>query len=232
MKEYVQVQFKMHCWFWCDTRKSVVDNKNNLQTLKINKNENLFLPVILAITISGSLSAQKFYTKKHNGIWCHFIFLTGKNWRYNRSATCVVDTKSGAIQFAVLMKGFAFERALMEEHFNETMLRAASFPNQNSKGKLKDAEDIDFTKDGTYTLKVKRRPWPCMARQRSGNNRQAGGKRWQDKCRCGNSVLSCLTLIYLFPALWLIKWQKLPRSPSLFPGSRPKPINGQYMKKY
>lgn len=118
--------------------------------------KNLFLPVILAITISGSLSAQKFYTKSGTiGFDATSSSSPEKIEGTNRSATCVVDTKSGAIQFAVLMKGFAFERALMEEHFNENYVESSKFPKSEFKGKLKDAEDIDFTKDGTYTLKVK-----------------------------------------------------------------------------
>ena len=73
----------------------------------------------------------------------------------NRSATCVVDTKSGNMQFAVLMKGFAFERALMEEHFNENYVESDKFPKAEFKGKIKDNDNIDYSKDGTYSVKVK-----------------------------------------------------------------------------
>lgn len=73
----------------------------------------------------------------------------------NRTATCVVDTKTGAMQFAVLMKGFEFERALMEEHFNENYVESSKFPKAEFKGKIKDNEKIDYSKDGTYTVKVK-----------------------------------------------------------------------------
>ena len=73
----------------------------------------------------------------------------------NRSATCVVDIKSGAIQFAMLMKGFEFERALMEEHFNENYVESNKFPKSEFKGKIKDLDEIDFTKDGTHKVKVK-----------------------------------------------------------------------------
>jgi polyisoprenoid-binding protein YceI len=73
----------------------------------------------------------------------------------NRSVTCVVDLKTGALQFALLMKGFEFERALMEEHFNENYVESNKFPKSEFKGKIKDVDEIDFTKDGTYKLKVK-----------------------------------------------------------------------------
>ena len=53
------------------------------------------------------------------------------------------------------MKGFEFERALMEEHFNENYVESNKFPKSEFKGKIKDVDEIDFTKDGTYKLKVK-----------------------------------------------------------------------------
>jgi polyisoprenoid-binding protein YceI len=73
----------------------------------------------------------------------------------NRTATCVIDVQAGAIQFAVLMKGFEFERALMEEHFNENYVESSKYPKGEFKGKLKDMENVNLSKDGTYTVKVK-----------------------------------------------------------------------------
>lgn len=73
----------------------------------------------------------------------------------NRAGTCVVDTKSGNMQFAVLIKGFSFERALMEEHFNENYLESDKYQKAEFKGELKDVDKVDFSKDGSYTLKVK-----------------------------------------------------------------------------
>lgn len=73
----------------------------------------------------------------------------------NRSAICVIDSKTGAIQFTMLMKGFEFERALMEEHFNENYVESNKFPKAEFKGKIKDNDDINYAKDGTYKVKVK-----------------------------------------------------------------------------
>lgn len=73
----------------------------------------------------------------------------------SRTATCVVDTKSGNMQMAVLMKGFGFERALMEEHFNENYVESHKYPKAEFKGDLKEPGKIDFSKNGTYTVKVK-----------------------------------------------------------------------------
>ncbi|HEX4875214.1 MAG TPA: YceI family protein [Chitinophagaceae bacterium] len=73
----------------------------------------------------------------------------------NRTATCVTDLQTGVIQFAMLMKGFEFEKALMQEHFNENYMESNKFPKAEFKGKIKDINEIDITKDGTYKAKVK-----------------------------------------------------------------------------
>ena len=73
----------------------------------------------------------------------------------NRTVTCVVDTKTGNMQFAVLMKGFEFERALMEEHFNENYIESDKFPKAEFKGTIVDNDKVNYAKDGTYTVKVK-----------------------------------------------------------------------------
>ncbi|MFN8289334.1 MAG: YceI family protein [Chitinophagaceae bacterium] len=118
--------------------------------------KNLLVLIGLSVAVSGTVSAQKYFTKNGTiGFDATSSSSPEKIEGINRSATCVIDTKSGAIQFAVLMKGFAFERALMEEHFNENYAESSKYPKSEFRGKLKDVEDIDFTKDGSYTLKVK-----------------------------------------------------------------------------
>ena len=73
----------------------------------------------------------------------------------NRTVTCVVDTKTGNLQFAVLMKGFEFEKALMEEHFNENYIESDKFPKSEFKGIIVDNDKVNYTKDGTYSVQVK-----------------------------------------------------------------------------
>ena len=110
----------------------------------------------LAFFLATAINAQKFYTKTGK------IFFDATSASSperieatNRTATCVIDAQSGAIQFAVLMKGFEFERALMQEHFNENYVESHKFPKAEFKGKIKDNHEIDYTKDGTYKAKVK-----------------------------------------------------------------------------
>jgi len=59
------------------------------------------------------------------------------------------------MQFAVQMKGFEFEKQLMQQHFNENYVESDKFPKAEFKGAITNNSDINYTKDGTYTAKVK-----------------------------------------------------------------------------
>lgn len=72
----------------------------------------------------------------------------------NKKVTCVVDTKTGGMEFAVLMKSFEFEKALMEEHFNENYVESDTYPKASFKGTISNIGDIKFKTDGTYTADV------------------------------------------------------------------------------
>ncbi|HVZ56795.1 MAG TPA: YceI family protein [Chitinophagaceae bacterium] len=73
----------------------------------------------------------------------------------NKSGTCVLDTQSGQVQFAVLMKGFEFAKALMQEHFNENYVESDRFPRSEFRGQVINNADIHYGKDGSYPAHVK-----------------------------------------------------------------------------
>lgn len=73
----------------------------------------------------------------------------------NKSVTSVVDTKTGQIEFAVLMKGFEFKRALMQDHFNENYMESEKYPKAVFKGQITDVAAVNFTKDGSYKVIIK-----------------------------------------------------------------------------
>ena len=54
----------------------------------------------------------------------------------NRNVTCVINTKTGEIAFLALIRGFEFETALMEEHFNENYMESNIFPKAIFRGKI------------------------------------------------------------------------------------------------
>lgn len=72
----------------------------------------------------------------------------------NKSGTCVFDLASGQLEMAVLIKGFEFKRALMQEHFNENYLESDQYPKAVFKGTMAHPELLTLQKDGTYPVSV------------------------------------------------------------------------------
>jgi polyisoprenoid-binding protein YceI len=52
------------------------------------------------------------------------------------------------------MKGFEFEKALMQEHFNESYVESEKFPKTSFKGSIENFKSLDLSKDGTYDVTV------------------------------------------------------------------------------
>jgi polyisoprenoid-binding protein YceI len=71
-----------------------------------------------------------------------------------QTAVSVLDKKTGQIEFSVLVKSFTFEKALMQEHFNEDYLESDKFPKSTFKGHIEDLNKVSFDKDGKYTVSV------------------------------------------------------------------------------
>ena len=72
----------------------------------------------------------------------------------NNQVASVLDSQTGEIIFTALMKSFKFERALMEEHFNENYLESDKFPKASYKGKITNLTSVDFTKNGVYNVEI------------------------------------------------------------------------------
>jgi polyisoprenoid-binding protein YceI len=116
--------------------------------------KNLILLLTLMMSASVSMAQDKFYTKTGKiGFYSKAPLeeIEGKN----KTVTAVIDSKSGAIQFAVQMKGFEFEKQQMQEHFNENYVESDKYPKAEFKGTITNNSDIKYTTDGTYTAKVK-----------------------------------------------------------------------------
>ncbi len=73
----------------------------------------------------------------------------------NKTVTAVLDAKTGAFQFSVQMKGFEFEKALMQQHFNENYVESDKYPKAEFKGTLANNAAVSYDKDGTYPVTVK-----------------------------------------------------------------------------
>jgi polyisoprenoid-binding protein YceI len=72
----------------------------------------------------------------------------------NNEVANIIDSKTGEIVFQVLIKSFKFERALMQEHFNENYMESDKYPKADFKGSITNLSEVNFAKDGTYSAKV------------------------------------------------------------------------------
>jgi YceI-like domain len=70
----------------------------------------------------------------------------------NNEVSSAFNTQSGELGFAILIKSFHFERALMEEHFNENYLESDKIPKASFKGKINNLSAVNFAADGSYPV--------------------------------------------------------------------------------
>lgn len=111
--------------------------------------------VILASVLllsTTSLFAQKYMTR--TGKISFYSATPLENIEaFNNEVASVVDSKTGDCAFQVPIKSFKFDRALMQEHFNEEYLESDKYPRADYKGKI-DIGGVNFAKDGTYNVKT------------------------------------------------------------------------------
>lgn len=112
--------------------------------------------IVSAMMIGFALStnAQKYFTKEGKITFSSDASME-KIEAHNNSATSVIDVESGRMEFAVLIKAFQFEKALMQEHFNENYMESSKFPKATFKGKVVNMDKVNLGKDGIYPAKVK-----------------------------------------------------------------------------
>lgn len=77
----------------------------------------------------------------------------------NNQVSTVLNAENGELVFSLLIKAFVFEKALMQEHFNEKYMESDQFPKSTFKGKINDfsldklsAKFTDFNVVGELTI--------------------------------------------------------------------------------
>lgn len=71
----------------------------------------------------------------------------------NNQAYAVIDAGKKNIAISLLMKGFVFPKALMQEHFNENYMESDKYPKATFSGTY--TGDLVTTKDGVYKVMIK-----------------------------------------------------------------------------
>jgi polyisoprenoid-binding protein YceI len=111
------------------------------------------LSLLAVMTIALAASAQKYMTKTgYIGFFSHTPIEDIK--ADNNQVAGALDAATGDLVFQVLIKSFRFEKALMEEHFNENYMESEKFPKASFKGKITNLSAIDFAKPGIYQAAV------------------------------------------------------------------------------
>jgi len=110
--------------------------------------------LIIFMVISTNVDAQKYFTRDGKVSFFSEAPLE-KIEAHNSKATSVMDVASGRIEFAILIKAFQFEKALMQEHFNENYMESDKYPKATFKGTITNIDAIDLKKNGEYEVSVK-----------------------------------------------------------------------------
>ena len=112
----------------------------------------LFIYLLIGIS---TLKSQDRYLTKTGKVSFYSVAPLEDIEGHHRSVTAVFDTKAGSLQFLLLINGFEFEKALMQEDFNEEYLESPKYPKAEFKGLVTNNSAITYTKEGEYPAKVK-----------------------------------------------------------------------------
>jgi len=113
------------------------------------------LLLVALVSIGASISAQNYFTRDGKVKFDATNANSPENIdALSTTGSCVLDAASGKMQWAVLIKGFQFEKALMQEHFNENYMESSKFPKATFSGQITNLSEVNLTKDGTYNAIV------------------------------------------------------------------------------
>lgn len=109
--------------------------------------------LLLFMGLIFQANAQKYMTK--NGYIGFFSHTPVEDIKAdNNQVAGILDASTGEMVFQVLIKSFHFEKALMEEHFNENYMESDKFPKSTFTGKIINLSAINFSKNGIYDVTV------------------------------------------------------------------------------
>jgi hypothetical protein len=109
------------------------------------------LSVFVLITLS--ITAQNYVTR--NGYIRFYSKAPLENIEaVNNVVNCVINSNNGDFVFRVLMRSFTFEKALMQEHFNDNYVESHKYPNASFQGKIKNISEINFSVPKVYDVIV------------------------------------------------------------------------------
>jgi len=127
---------------------------NKLKMKNYKKLTGILVVVLMGWVLFAFTPAGKVYLTHTGHIW----FFAGTSMEDinadNFQVASNLNGGTGDMAFSVLVKGFQFRRALMQEHFNENYMESDKYPKSTFKGKIKDISSVNFDKNGTYKVNV------------------------------------------------------------------------------
>jgi len=121
--------------------------------MKINKKQMRSITLlILAVACSAQSYSQTFITR--NGYIGFFSKTPLEDIKAeNRQVYAVIDAAKKNLAFTCLVKGFLFQKELMQEHFNENYVESDKYPKAEFLGSY--TGEVNSAKEGKYPVQIK-----------------------------------------------------------------------------
>jgi polyisoprenoid-binding protein YceI len=107
---------------------------------------------ILAFISFSTFAQGKYLTKTGNVSFEASVPSFEEVKAKHNTVTAIINTENGEFAALILVKGFRFKNALMEEHFNENYAESDEFPKATFKGKILDFDVSKIKDNTTYKL--------------------------------------------------------------------------------
>ncbi len=111
------------------------------------------LLMLLTISANGQTNEKLVSSKTHMKFYSHTPVEDIEANNYASVST--INKGTGEVVFSVPMQSFEFEKAQMQKHYNsDKFLDTKEYPKAKLKGKISNLTDVNFTKDGKYSVMV------------------------------------------------------------------------------
>ncbi|MEO8172283.1 MAG: YceI family protein [Sediminibacterium sp.] len=112
-----------------------------------------FSCIIAMLFVANHADAQKIYATRNGKI--SFSAPSDEDVKAVNNEVTSRIADNGQVTFSLLIKGFKFKLAEMQEHFNDQYMESNKFPRADFKGNVVNLADVNFSRDGSYKATVK-----------------------------------------------------------------------------
>ena len=109
-----------------------------------------YIALILLVWFSTNQAGQDIYVCKNAVVSIYSKAPIEDIEAKTDKGTSVLNIATGEFAFSVPIRSLKFDKALMQEHFNENYMESDKYPQASFKGKLTQIPDV--TKDGVYPV--------------------------------------------------------------------------------